>query len=451
MKSSTFTLLASLLATAGLSVSAQAAELNIGGSSAITDFATEVPLSMCDAPPAALPNHYVNDGSQTDPVSLNLITNGKLHVWTCTRGGVPTTIRYAATGSSDGINRIKATVGTPDAQMAFLDHTSGSCNSPILTTRPSDGKQYNDYQNCSGSALEMDVHLGGADVHGSSFGQAGPLPTKVDPIDQTGVVSTQVAIVPFEFVLGAKVCHKNTTTGLCEKVASLSHYQVQGLLSNNITDWRQIGLFLGDVGSAPDDETVVNSVSACHRISGSGTKATLDQVVMTQATEWPIGSTDLTNAAPGHYFGKSNQDIRDCVGGNAGVGRPAHPGAIGYMESIQAWELDAQGLGAYVVKMDSFQANYPTGTVAERKRDLRCGRWKYWVGERLNHRNPASADPTQNQLILDFVTVSGDAATIAILPAGEHWDAPGDMKVFKNADPGPVLFKTGNAAAECGS
>ncbi|MEK7328024.1 MAG: hypothetical protein AAB217_22505, partial [Chloroflexota bacterium] len=84
----------------GMALSAEAQVINMGGASAGTPFATEVPLNMCDSSP--LPVHYVNG-----PMGSPTITTGKLHTWTCTRGGASIIIRYSATGSSDGVKRLQ--------------------------------------------------------------------------------------------------------------------------------------------------------------------------------------------------------------------------------------------------------------------------------------------------------------------------------------------------------
>jgi hypothetical protein len=65
----------------------------------------------------------------------------------------------------------------------------------------------------------------------------------------------------------------------------------------------------------------------------------------------------------------------------------------------------------------------------------------YWVGERMNTRNPSSSDASVAALINDLITTSAAPATINILPAGAFWAAPGSMNVFKNADKGPMFWK----------
>jgi hypothetical protein len=210
------------------------------------------------------------------------------------------------------------------------------------------------------------------------------------------------------------------------------------LLSRQVTDWRQLGLGTAPVGSAPGTAADATSpVTLCLRTAGSGTKASLDEEVMVTATEINTGSTNLTNAADGVYFGTSNQDVRDCIQGNAGAGRPAHPKGIGYMEADQA----ALVTGGTVVRMDGYLSNDPTHASGDPKHDLKCGKFVYWSGERMNTRNPSSSDAAVAALVNDLITTAADPATIGILPAGNFWVAPSQMNVFKNADKGPLIWK----------
>lgn len=436
----------------GLALSAEAQTVvNMGGASAGTPFATEVPLNLCDAAP--LPTHYVNG-----PLGTPTITTGKLHTWTCNRAGSPIIIRYSASGSSDGVRKLQQPEANALSNMPYLDHAPlTGCTGPTLKARPSDGKQFNEYTGCTGGPVQLPVNVGWSDVAGSSFGQVGPITTIVKPLDDSALISTQAAIVPFSFVVGNGV--QKVSGGTVQgKVVSLSHYQVEALLSRQVTDWRQIGLGTAPVqvdgspapvGTAAD---ATSPVSLCLRTAGSGTKAALDQTVMVTAVETPAGSTNLTLAADGVYFGTSNQDVADCIVGNVAAGRPAHVKAFGYMEADQASVLvDSPPVGiakGYEVRMDGFKAR-DLALGANSKRNLVCGDWKYWVGERINTRNPASADPATNTLILNLIANASDPATISILPAGAFWTAPSTMNVFKNADKGPVSFKTPPLPSNC--
>jgi hypothetical protein len=421
-------------------------EVNMGGASAGTPFASEVPLSLCNAAP--LPVHYVNGPSPSSGTVT--IASGKLHTWVCQRtvGGVTEDIivRYSATGSSDGVKRLKQPESDPLSNMNFLDHVAAAgCVGPVLKTRPSDSKQYNEFTGCTGATLAdatnpLPVKIGWSDVAGSSFHQTGPITTTVLPIDQSALISTQVAIVPFAIVVGNGVYRIDPATNLTlGPVENLSQPQVESLLSRQVTDWRQLGLGTAPVGSPVGTAADATSpVTLCLRKAGSGTKAALDETVMVTAVEWPSGSSSLTNPADGVYFGESNQDVRDCIQGDAAAGRPAHIRGVGYMEGDQA----ALVTGGSIVKLDGYRSHDPSLPIADRKKDLLCGKFVYWVGERMNTRNPSSADLDTATLISDLISTSADAATIGILPAGAFWAAPGSMNVFKNADKGPINFKS---------
>jgi hypothetical protein len=107
------------------------------------------------------------------------------------------------------------------------------------------------------------------------------------------------------------------------------------------------------------------------------------------------------------------------------------------MEADQAGAVT----GGYIVRMDGYLANDPSHPSGDPKHDLKCGKFTYWVGERMNTRNPSSSDAAIAALIDDLITTAADPATISILPAGTFWVAPGQMNVFKNADKGPMLWK----------
>ena len=432
----------------GFALSAEAAiEVNMGGASAGTPFATEVPLSLCDpASGSYRPTHYVNGGFGS-PV----ITSGKVHTWVCKRAGADIIIRYSATGSSDGVKKLQQPEANALSNMNFLDHVGAvGCTGPTTLIRPSDSKAYDEYTGCTGGPVQLPVNIGWSDVAGSSFHQNGPPGTVVVPLDDSALISTQVAIVPFSFVVGNGV--QKVSGGTVQgKVANLSSYQVESLLSRQVTDWKQLGLGTAPIqadGSpapvnTPADAT--SPVTLCLRTAGSGTKAALDETVMVTAVETGIGSATLTNAASGVYFGTSNQDVRDCIIGNPGLipARPAHPNGFGYMEADQADLAANPTVGvskAYEVKMDGFKAR--DLTLADPKENLKCGKWKYWVGERMNTRNPSSSDANVAGLISTIITTASDPFTIGILPAGQFWAAPGQMNVQKNADKGPVLFKS---------
>lgn len=464
MKASQLTLamMVGLVAAASWSSTANAVTVRAGGASAGTPFASEVPLGLCASVPT-LPILYKNDGSQQD-INNNVVTSGKLFVWRCTVPGFAgtTIFKYSATGSSDGINKINNAAenyncaGSPDASkcMTMLPDAPSNCVADGVNpkTGPS-GKQWNQFV-CSDNEVFETIHIGTSDVEGTSFGQTGPFNVTVNPLPATPK-SDQAVIVPFNIVVGENVARKDNN-GFLQKVDSLSRTEVEALFSKQVTDWKQLGYTTGDIGTQNEDAN--SPITICQRTAGSGTKAAFDQTVMKDATEFSFCNANLS-AAGTAFCGTSNQDVRDCIIGNAGLNRPAHPNGVGYMEAEQAeTEVEATGKG-YVVKVNGYWVDPSVvvpavgqpgraAALLAKKKDLRCGRHLYWVGERFNTRDPASADANTNTLIGNYINLAKDPATINVLPSGNWWEAPGNMFVSKNLDAGPIQWKAG-AHADC--
>jgi subtilisin family serine protease len=402
-------------------------ELNIGGSASGSALINQVALDLLDPTPN-LPIHYVNGPAAS-------ISPGNLHVWTGTRNGIPTVIRWAGTGPADGIVRLQQEVINPQSDMTYLDHTSlTACGPATLQTRASDGRRYYEISGCT-STVSKPVLLGSAEVAGSSLHQVGPLTTTVKPLDQSLLTSTGVAIVPWKFVVGSHVKKVDPSSGSLVTVAGLSRTEVEAILSRIVTDWRQLGL-VTDL-TTPGIPDPVSPVTLCLSTAGSASKAALDETVMKDSVEYPFGSTDLTNPASGVYFGSTTQDIVDCIGGNTGAGRPAHPSAIGYVGA------EVSVPNGYGIKLNGLYANDPS--MPDPKLNVKCGKYLYWTGERLNVR--AAADPDissdQSTLIQSFIADASNPVTIAMMPTGTTWVATSEMYVNKNADAGPISINPG--------
>ena len=57
--------------------------------------------------------------------------DGNKIVWVCKRGGLPVIMRYSATGSSDGVNKLLQPASDPASNMLPLDHTlTTGCTGP---------------------------------------------------------------------------------------------------------------------------------------------------------------------------------------------------------------------------------------------------------------------------------------------------------------------------------
>lgn len=201
--------------------------LNIGGSSAGRYFATDVPLNLCD--PAPLPTRYSTaDNNKT--------------TWTCNRGGLPVIIRYSATHSLDGINKLLQLASNPASNMQFFDHTiTFGCTGPNVITRPSDGKQFNNIYDCNNaSTIGLPVHLGASDVQGASFHQTGPIGTTVGPQDDSTLNSVVTAIVPFSLFAGKGVV-KDVAGASGGPITGLSRMEIEAIFNRGVTDWKRLG------------------------------------------------------------------------------------------------------------------------------------------------------------------------------------------------------------------
>jgi len=409
-------ILAGALALAGLAGTAQAQTvLNAGGSSAGRNFATDVPLNLCDAAP--LPNRFST-------------ADGNKITWTCNRGGLPVIMRYSATGSNDGVNKLLQPTSNPASNMLFLDHTlTTGCTGPTLTTRPSDSKQYNNTTNCNNAnTISLPVHMGASDVQGASFHQTGPIGTSVTPLDDSTLNSVTVAIVPFSLYVGKGVVRLNAAGDApAGPISGLSRLEVERIFSGSVTDWQQLG-FGTVTDGLPTTLEATSPIILCQRNAGSGTKATFDETVMINATE-----TSIANAS--HQFFSSTSGVLGCVATNRR--------AIGYMDSDQVVAfnpLGAQAGNAYTVRLDGGLAHDPSLT--DPKRDLKCGKYAYWAGWRLNRRT-TSEGVDIDALAQAYVDNANLQATIGIIPTGAYWASDEEMFVSKNVDKGPLIFKVG--------
>jgi hypothetical protein len=411
--------LAGAMALVGLAGTANAAvELNVGGSSAGTNFATDVPLNLCDASP--LPERYSS-------------ANKKMVTWSCKRGAVDHIIRYAATSSKDGILKLQVLASNSASNLNFLDHTlTAGCTGPTLTTRTSDSKQYNNTTGCSdANTIAAPVILGAVDVQGASFHQSGGgTVTPLDDSSGAGIASTKTAVVPFSIFVGKGVVKLDSLgTGPNGPIDGLSRLQLEQILAHSVTDWRTLGY--GTVTDAnPTVLEATSPIGICGRAAGSGTKATLDETIMINATETPLFETFNTGTA----------DVVICMTGNRK--------SIGYMDADQLVTFQTAGTNfgtAYPVRVDGGLAY--DASLTDPKRDLKCGRYPYWAAWRLNKRT--SSEGSDIDLVRDaFITNAGLQTTISIIPTGAFWASDEEMFVSKIDDRGPLNWKAG-AHPEC--
>jgi hypothetical protein len=410
-------ILAGALALTGLAGTASAAtELNMGGSSAGRNFATDVPLDLCDASPT--PSRY----STAD--------NNKI-VWVCKRGGLDVIMRYSATGSSDGVNKLLQLASDPASNMLHLDHTlTTGCTGPTLTTRPGTvPKSYNNTINCNnGNTISLPTHMGASDVQGSSFHQTGPTGTTVSALDDTTLNSVVTAIVPFSIYTGKGVVKLDSAgTAPNGKIDGLSRLQVEQIFSRSVTDWTRLG-FGTVTDGAPGTLEATSPIVLCLRNAGSGTKAAFDETLMINATESSVATGSVV-------FSSSTSGVLTCLAANRR--------SIGYADADQVVSFNPGGANdglAYVVRVDGGLANDPSLT--DPKRDLKCGKYAYWAGWRLNRRT-TSEGAAVDALAAAYVADAGLQTTIGIIPTGAYWASDEEMFVSKNVDKGPLIWKSG--------
>jgi hypothetical protein len=288
--------------------------------------------------------------------------------------------------------------------------------------------------------------MGASDVQGASFHQVGPVnptppgpPITVSPLNDASLQSVQIAIVPFSMFVGKGVV--KVSGGVPNgQIADLTRLEIEAIFNKQVTDWTQLGLGTVTDG-APGTLEATSPIVICLRNAGSGTKAAFDETVM-------INQPEATLAIPGStVFSSSTSGVLTCLAGNRR--------AIGYMDQDQIVQFTNAtlpngnpnpnlGLG-YSIGIDGHKAYDPSLT--DKKRDLKCGRYPYWAGWRLNRRVGGEPDNNINTLAAAFVTDAGLQNTISLIPTGAYWASDEEMFVSKNQDRGPLLYKAGSHTA----
>jgi len=401
-----------LAALAGIPGQATAAvELNMAGSSAGKQFATDVPLDLCDAAP--LPTKYVS-------------ADGNKIVWACHRTAASDdiVIRYNATKSADGITTIQQDISQAASQFDELDHTLAGCGTATLQTRTGDGKQYNQRTGCPNTNLtHVPIHVGASDVQGGSFNQTGGGAPPALPLDdQTGITSAKVVVVPWAIFVGKNVVNPDGSP-----ITGLSRYQVEAIFNRatQARDWRNLG-YATNVGGSIEG---TSPITTCHRFPGSGSKAGFDLMVMINLNE----TGTQPGSGPGQaVFADSSGGIADCLKNN--------PRGIAYIDADFELNFITSGNArfgdAYMVTLEGYKPQ------VNGKIHLKCGRYPYWSFWRLNRRTAdVNANAASNVLAQAFIDDASAAATIGIIPTGAYWASDEEMFVDKNADKGPIIWK----------
>jgi hypothetical protein len=271
-----------------------------------------------------------------------------------------------------------------------------------------------------------DITVGTSDVESESFSQTstgqvnGHLLGGVETLpafgpDTTGLVQYKPTIVPFAFYANYKLGGTNPT-GLEN---NLSRTQAVNLFAGKIAKWNEYKQFSG----------YNKDVQLCLRHAGSGTHATLANVVFrddTKDTTLTLLSAENTTSAPYAWFYKSSSDMKTCVETNGGKGNgptvPRH--AVGYMDADTAnttlmHQMTYQGAPA--VDRESFGLVPAVSNVY-----INDGTYDFWSAQNV-YVQSADNSATLQALML-FAENNIPAAKSG------QWTKKADLKITKETD-----------------
>jgi len=409
-------ILAGALALAGWVGTAEAqTAVNLGGASAARNFFTDIALNILDASP--IPNRFAS-------------ADGNKIVVTGNRGGSPVILRYSSGNGADGIIRLLQPASNPASNLLFLNHTlTTGCTGPVLTTRPSDGRQYNNTTGCNdGNTISLPVHVGASPIQGSTYHQTGPTGTTISPLDDSSLNGVPTAVVPLSLYLGKGVVRDvNGAPG--GQIPGLNRLEIEAIFSRGVTDWKRLGY--GTVADAnPGQLEATSPIVLCLRNAGAGQKSMVDEVLLINVPETSVA---LPNAV---IFSNNASGVVNCVASNRR--------SIGYAETEELVRFEAGGANAglaYQIAIDGGRAY--DSTLADPKQDLKCGRYAFWANLRL-YRRVAGEGAAVDAVAQAFITNAGLQSTIQQIPSGRFWASDEELAVFKNTDRGPLLWKAGN-------
>jgi hypothetical protein len=405
-----------LVGAAGLALATEATHaavtvvVNGTGSSAGRQFAGLAPLFVCDTSPT--PQYFAGPGSPPN-----------LTEWQCKRGGVDHIFRYTSGASADGYEKQpNGSIGT----VSVLNTASG-CTAGTLDTNFKGTGLSVIPNTCSGAVLaSQPVHFGGADVKASSLHQTLFGSTQTPPA-KGHLTTTPVVVVPFAVVVGADVRGK-TSAGAATTLLTLQEEEIRQILAGIVTDWTQLGYTT--VNGTPSNITV------CQRTIGSGTLATIDEVIM-RPKYW-TGSffDDTTNGAVPN---QGSGNMQACLGNNKN--------SIGYLDSDSVKGISPAG--AYQVGINGYQVNTsavenppatPPNGVA-RLKDLRCGRYIYWADWNfINRTASVEGAPVSAVAGTQAALVALRASMLAHNPLPDFWLSENDSFAQKGDDRGPISW-----------
>lgn len=461
---------AAVIGVAGMASHAEAIDVYAGGSSAGRQFINEVPLSVCNN---ALPiTHYQS-------------ANNNTHLWTCTFSGQTINFHYSARGSSDGAFPVDDLTAGDRSKgkyngkgfIGYIDSTNPATSgcgatAPVnktfydVDTNTTITQSIQENKTCTNppSAVVTDwptptfvrqpMHFGYSDVQFTSFGQTSPAGT--EPADPApNVIENRLMVLPFSIVVQNNVRRIDSAGNNIGPVQNLTQTEIEQIFSRQARDWRELGFAVtADVAGAEAVPSGPHAIRLCMREFGSGSKATLDQVLMKEeSAEWALATTNIA------FYSASSSGVKTCMSNDAAGPGFGFFGKIGYIDSFEATASPAYitpataGIAnAHVVNLNGYRGvdvtvADPVKAAARPKvlQGLRCGKSEFWVNLEAYTKAAGTADVTRDSFIGRLISDAQNTTVIENLPANWAFEATPNILATKagdNAAPDHATYTT---------
>jgi ABC-type phosphate transport system substrate-binding protein len=458
---------AAVIGVAGMASNAEAIDVFAGGSSAGRQFINEVPLSVCNN---ALPiTHFQS-------------VNNNVHLWQCTFSGQPINFHYSARGSADGVYTVDDQTSGDRSRgkyngkgfMGYIDSTNPATSgcgatAPVnktffdVDTNTTITQSIQENKTCTNppSAVTTDwptptfvrqpMHFGYSDVQFTSFGQSSPAGT--EPADPApNVTGNQLMVLPFSIVVQNSVRRVDAAGNNVGPVQNLTQTEIEQIFSRGARDWRELGYAVtNDVAGTQVVPSGPHNIRLCMREFGSGSKATVDQVLMKEeAAEWNVATANIA------FYSASSSGVKDCM---ADVVGPGLFGKIGYIDSFEATASPAYITPAtagiantHVVNINGYRGvdatvADPVKATARPKvlQGLRCGKSEFWVNLVAYTKTAGTGDATRDSFIARLISDAENTTVIESLPANWAFEATPSIlatKASDNAAPDHATYTT---------
>lgn len=449
---------AAVLGVAGLASNAEAVDVFAGGSSAGRQFINEVPLSVCD--------------HTAGPITHYQSVNNNTHLWKCKFNGQDVNFHYSARGSSDGVYPVDDLSGGDRSKgkyngkgyLGYIDvnnpATSG-CGATVATNKTFYDVDTNatvtvsiqENKTCTNppstvttdypipTFVRQPMHFGFSDVQFTSFGQTSPAGT--EPADPAPNVSeNKLMVLPFSIVVQNNVRRVDSAGNNLGPVQNLTQTEIEQIFSRQARDWRELGYAVtNDLAGTQAVPSGPHNIRLCMREFGSGSKATMDQVLMKEeAGEWNSTTTNIA------FYFASSSGVRDCLNDVQGTG---FFGKIGYIDAFESSASPAYVTPAVVNPMPNAHPINVNGfrgvdvTVADLNKAtarpkvlqaLRCGKTEFWVNLEGYTKSAGTGDATRDAFINRFMSDAANTTVIDNLPANWAFEATPNILATKSAD-----------------